>query len=154
MNDLTIRFSHMQVGSLPDLLKFEWIDARKGFVRGRFKIQEQHFSPHGFLHGATIVALADTACGFGCLTSLPDGATSFSTAELKTNFIGAVQAGVVTCSAQLVHGGRTTQVWDAEVINETQVKKIALFRCTQVILYPTAQQPTVLQSMFEPDKEM
>ena len=76
------------------------------------------------------------SCGFGCLASLPDGATGFATSELKTNFIGAAREGGVRCEARLVHAGRTTQVWDAEIRSEVTGKTIALFRCTQMLLYP------------------
>jgi 1,4-dihydroxy-2-naphthoyl-CoA hydrolase len=90
---------------------------------------------NGYLHAATVVALADTACGYGCVMSLPEGASGFTTAELKANFIGTAREGGVSCDARLVHGGRTTQVWDAEVKSEAAGKAIALFRCTQIILY-------------------
>lgn len=89
----------------------------------------------GFLHAATVVALADTACGYGCLATLPEGATSFTTIELKTNYLGTARDGVIRAEANLVHGGRTTQVWDATVRDETSGKVIALFRCTQLLLY-------------------
>jgi len=139
--DATTQVDHinaLQAGSLPGLLEFQWTEAGKGRVRGRFDVAKKHFSPHGLLHGATIVALADSACGFGCLASLPEGATSFATGELKTNFIGAACEGVVSCEARLVHAGRMTQVWDAEIRSEVTERTIALFRCTQMLLYPPA----------------
>ncbi|TWT12598.1 PaaI family thioesterase [Reyranella sp. CPCC 100927] len=129
-------FQAEQAGSLPGLLGFEWVDARPGFVRGRVTVSRQHLAPTGYLHAATVVALADTACGFGCLGALPEGASGFTTAELKANFIGTVRAGGVTCDAYLAHAGRSTQVWDAMVKEERSGKTIALFRCTQIILYP------------------
>jgi 1,4-dihydroxy-2-naphthoyl-CoA hydrolase len=130
------RISTSQAGSLPGLLEFQWIEAEPGRVRGGFDVAAKHFSPHGLLHGASIVALADTACGFGCLASLPEGATGFATAELKTNFIGTAREGRVSCEAHLVHAGRSTQVWDAEIRSEVTGKVLALFRCTQMLLYP------------------
>jgi uncharacterized protein (TIGR00369 family) len=81
------------------------------------------------------VALAASASGFGCLNYLPAGASSFTTAELKANFLGTSREGGVLCAARLVHGGRTTQVWDAEVTREADGKAIALFRCKQILLY-------------------
>ena len=125
-----------QSGSLPALLGFDWLEARTGYVRGRFDVKPYHLPPTGYLHAALVVALADSACGFGCLKSLSTGAAGFTTLELKTNFIGTVREGGVTCQARLVHAGRTTQVWDAEVRSEAIDKTIALFRCTQMILYP------------------
>jgi uncharacterized protein (TIGR00369 family) len=62
----------------------------------------------------------------------------FTTAELKANFLGTAREGGVACEARLVHGGRTTQVWDAEVKNEANGKIMALFRCMQILLYPDA----------------
>jgi len=138
MNKSDAGFTAAQTGSLPGLLGFDWIDVRAGFARGRFDIGEQHLALNGYLHAATVVALADTACGYGCVMSLPQGASGFTTAELKANFIGTALEGVVSCEARLVHGGRTTQVWDAEVKTEAAGKTIALFRCTQIILYGAA----------------
>jgi 1,4-dihydroxy-2-naphthoyl-CoA hydrolase len=82
-----------------------------------------------------VVALADSASGFDCLNCLPAGASGFTTAELKANFLGTSREGGVRCTAHLVHGGRTTQVWDAVVTREADGKAIALFRCTQILLY-------------------
>ena len=94
-------------------------------------------APNGFMHAASGVALADSAAGYACVCSLPDGASGFTTIELKTNFLGTAQVGeVVECEARLVHGGRMTQVWDAEALNRTTGKTIAVFRCTQMVLWP------------------
>jgi len=109
-----------------------------GLARGRFTIQPHHMAPNGFLHAASIITLADTACGYGAVASLPEGASNFTTIELKTNFLGTARKGVVVCEARMVHGGRTTQVWDAEVRHEDTGKLIALFRCTQSVLWPKA----------------
>jgi 1,4-dihydroxy-2-naphthoyl-CoA hydrolase len=68
------------------------------------------------------------------MASLPAGATGFTTIELKTNFLGTALAGTLLCEAKRVHGGRTTQVWDATVTDESG-KTLALFRCTQLLLY-------------------
>ncbi len=125
-----------QKGCLPDLLGLEWLEARTGFVRGRFDITPHHMAPNGFLHAASVIALADSACGYGCIVSKPDTAIGFTTVELKSNFLGTARDGAVACEAKLIHGGRTTQVWDAEVKSETTNKTIALFRCTQMLLYP------------------
>jgi len=93
-------------------------------------------APNGFLHAASVIALADTSCGYGSQVSLPAGATGFTTIELKSNFMGTATVGdEITCSARMVHGGRTTQVWDAEVA-DGDGRTLALFRCTQMVLYP------------------
>ncbi len=87
----------------------------------------------------SIIAIADTTCGYGTFTDLPEGAQSFTTIELKSNFLGTVREGTIVCVATCVHGGRTTQIWDAQVTDESSGKTIALFRCTQLIIYPRAK---------------
>jgi uncharacterized protein (TIGR00369 family) len=91
---------------------------------------------NGFLHAGTVVALADTACGYGALKCLPPEASGFTTLELKSNHLGTAQEGVIRCVARPIHVGRTTQVWDAEVTSEQSGKVIAHFRCTQMVLWP------------------
>lgn len=136
MTDLAAEFTALQARKLPDHLGLEWKRLGKGAVDGRFAIREHHVAPNGYLHAASIIALADTACGYGCMASLPDGASGFTTIELKSNFLGTLLEGAVACEARLVHGGRTTQVWDAAVRDEAGGRTLALFRCTQMILYP------------------
>ena len=122
-------------GTLVEQLGIEWEYVRQGETSAYISIQPHHLAPNGYLHGGTVVALADTCCGFGCLASLPAEAESFTTVELKTNFLGTATQGVVSCVATMTHGGRATQVWDA-VISNAQGKEIALFRCTQFVIYP------------------
>lgn len=125
----------LSVGTLPGLIGLEIVEVAEERMTSRLPIRDELLAPNGFLHAASVVALADTTCGYGTRVSLPDGATNFTTIELKSNFLGTARSGVITCEAEMVHGGRSTQVWDARVMNETG-KLIALFRCTQMILYP------------------
>ena len=104
-------------------------------VRSELAVQKFLMAPNGFLHAGTIVTLADTSCGYGCVASVPQGATGFTTIELKSNHLGTAREGHVDCVATAVHLGRTTQVWDAVVTHRESGKTIALFRCTQMVLY-------------------
>jgi 1,4-dihydroxy-2-naphthoyl-CoA hydrolase len=123
-------------GTLPGLIGLEILELQEGRIRGRLRLREELLAPNGYLHAATVVALADTSCGYGCFANLPDGAEGFTTVELKSNFVGTKHEGVIGCEAKMAHGGRTTQVWDAVVTDADNGKPIALFRCTQMILYP------------------
>jgi 1,4-dihydroxy-2-naphthoyl-CoA hydrolase len=123
-------------GTLPGLIGLEIVEAEEGSIRSRLELRDELMAPNGYLHAATVVALADTSCGYGTFVNLPEGAQGFTTIELKSNFVGTKREGVIRCEAKLVHGGRTTQVWDATVSDEESGKPIALFRCTQMILYP------------------
>ena len=123
-------------GTLPGLIGVEILQATEGHLRSRLHLRDELLAPNGYLHAATVVALADTSCGYGTSVNLPEGAEGFTTVELKSNFLGTKHEGTIECEARLIHGGRTTQVWDATVTDADDGKKIALFRCTQMILYP------------------
>jgi uncharacterized protein (TIGR00369 family) len=123
-------------GTLPGLIGIEVLETSEDRLRSRLQLREELLAPNGYLHAATIIALADTSCGYGTFVTLPEGAEGFTTVELKSNFLGTKRKGVIECEAKLLHGGGTTQVWDATVSDGESGKTIALFRCTQMILYP------------------
>ncbi|CAN7490111.1 PaaI family thioesterase [Phenylobacterium sp. LjRoot219] len=135
--DRARQFTALQGPTLPGELSLVWEAVEAGRAEGRLVVEPRHMAPNRFLHAASVIALVDTACGYGCMASLPDGARGFTTIELKSNFLASAQAGeTVGCVARLVHGGRQTQVWDAEAVNRDSGKTLALYRCTQMILYP------------------
>ncbi len=119
---------------LPGLLGIEFTLVSDDEIRAQMAVRKALLAWNGFLHGGSVVTLADTACGYGTVNSLPVGATGFTTLELKSNFLGTAREGVVECVARPVHKGQTTQVWDADVNLEGGSKTIARFRCTQLIL--------------------
>jgi uncharacterized protein (TIGR00369 family) len=121
---------------LPGLVGFEVLDAVPGNLKARMRVRPDLLAPNGYLHAASVIALADSACGYGTMFDLPDGASGFTTIELKSNFVSTLLEGTAVCQASRVHKGRTTQIWDAVVGEEGNDKTLALFRCTQMILYP------------------
>ena len=123
-------------GFLPGLIGVRFIAVTEKAIEAELDIRTELLAPNGYLHAATVIALADTACGYGCLAHLPVGADNFTTVELKSNFLGTVRAGTIGCVATPVHLGNATQVWDAVVSDRATGRKIALFRCTQMILWP------------------
>ncbi|ANW52952.1 thioesterase family protein [Burkholderia pseudomallei] len=129
-------FNRFGADYLPGLLGVVVKQVEKNHVLAELTIRQAVLA-HGILHAGTIVSLADTACGYGCLASLPEGASSFSTLELKSNFMGTARDGAIVCDARAIHSGRTTQVWDATVRHRETDKLLATFRCTQMILWPT-----------------
>ena len=118
----------------PGLLGIEFeLPRENGVLRGRLAVEEKHMAPNGYLHAGTVVGFADSVAGYGCILNLPEGALGFTTIELKTNFLGSAREGTIECEARMVHGGRTTQLWDATV-TDAEGKTLALFRCTQLVL--------------------
>jgi uncharacterized protein (TIGR00369 family) len=128
-------FNRRSVGYLPGLIGLSVTRITPEAFESRLEVRKELMAPNGFLHAASVVALADTSCGYGCVVHLPEGASGFTTIELKSNFLGTAREGALVCRATPVHLGRTTQVWDAVVSNEASGARIALFRCTQMVLW-------------------
>jgi 1,4-dihydroxy-2-naphthoyl-CoA hydrolase len=129
-------FNQLGATHLPGHLGIAVTHVESGEVRAELAVRKQLMASNGYLHAGSLVTLADTCCGYGCVASLPQGATGFTTIELKSNHLGTALDGTIECTARAAHLGRTTQVWDAVVKHRESGKTIALFRCTQMVLYP------------------
>ncbi len=125
-------------GFLPGHLGIVITKLAKNELHAELTIKPHHIAPNGYLHAGTIVTLADTASGYGCIAHLPEGAIGFTTIDLKSNFLGTAREGAIACVATAIHLGRTTQLWDAVITHRETSKTIALFRCTQLVIYPKA----------------
>jgi 1,4-dihydroxy-2-naphthoyl-CoA hydrolase len=128
------RFTAAMEGRLPGVFGIELLEIRSGHVEACLDLRPEHLAPNEFLHAGTVITLADSCAGMGCLASLPEEAVGFTTIELKTNFLATAREGALRCTAEIVHGGSRTQVWDATVSREEDSRVIALFRCTQFLL--------------------
>jgi 1,4-dihydroxy-2-naphthoyl-CoA hydrolase len=127
-------FNRKSEGFLPGLMGIQILEVGQGRVRAELRIRKELHAPNGFLHAGTVVTLADTACGYGCVAHLPADAKGFTTIELKSNHLGTALEGVIEAEVKAIHLGRSTQVWDATVKHQGTGKTLALFRCTQMIL--------------------
>ncbi len=123
-------------GRLPGLIGLRIVSLQANRLDAELDIRPELLAPNGYLHAASVIALADTAAGYACLAHLPDGAQNFTTIELKSNFLGTAREGTLACVATPAHLGRTTQVWDCVVTRKVDGGTLALFRCTQMVLWP------------------
>lgn len=130
------KFINRGEGHLPGLIGIRFTEIAENRVSAELDIRDELLAPNGYLHAATVIALADTASGYGCLAHLPAGAENFTTIELKSNFLGTARNGTLVCVATPAHLGKATQVWDALITDRENGRRIALFRCTQMILWP------------------
>lgn len=136
MEEILAQLNARSEGHLPGLVGIRFTGAGDGWTEAELPVRQAVMAPNGFLHAATVIALADTACGYGCVLALPEGARGFTTVELKSNFTGTAREGVIETRAEAKHLGRTTQLWDAIVKHRDTDKVIAHFRCTQMVLWP------------------
>jgi 1,4-dihydroxy-2-naphthoyl-CoA hydrolase len=138
MSTLAEQFNQRGAGALPGHLGLIVTHVSPDEVRAELTVKPHTMAPNGFLHAGSVVTLADTSCGYGCVANLPKEASGFTTIELKSNHLGTAREGTIECVARPVHLGRTTQVWDATVTHRETGRTIALFRCTQMVLYSKA----------------
>jgi 1,4-dihydroxy-2-naphthoyl-CoA hydrolase len=121
---------------VPGILGCVFDHSAPDLVLGHIDVTEALIAGTGFLFAPAVIALADTCAAIGCGANVPDGA-SFTTIELKSNFLSSARVNErVVCRCTPVHLGRQTHVWDAIVTNETTNRAMALFRCTQMVLFP------------------
>ena len=110
----------MHHSSVNDCLKF-FNSRRQNHLPSQMAMKSVSVSPTGFVIempvepymlniNGSIVTLADTAAGWGCLSHLPEGATGFTTIELKCNFMGMAADGTLSSAATLIHSGRSTDI--------------------------------------------
>jgi len=126
----------------PGLVGAEILSCSADLVTGRLDVTEAVIAGTGYLWAPVVITLADWLCAAGVGQSLPEAA-SFTTLEIKTNFLGTVgQGGAIFGKAWPAHRGRTTQVWDVEISDESTGRVIALFRCTQMILQTSKKAST------------
>jgi uncharacterized protein (TIGR00369 family) len=130
------RFKDFGKDTLPGLIGIVFTEVSEGLIKGEVELRKALLAPNGYLHAGTIIAFADTLAGYGCISHLPGNAQNFTTVELKANFLNTAREGTLYGEARPVHLGRTTQVWDALVTHGEDRRKLALFRCTQLVLYP------------------
>lgn len=128
-------------GHLPGLLGVVVTRVGPNELRGELPIRQDLMAPNGFLHAGTLFTFADTLAGYGCVAHLPPGATGFTTIETKTNHLGTALEGTIECVVRAAHLGRSTQVWDAVLTHRDSGRTLALYRCTQMVLYPKAASP-------------
>ena len=124
-------------------LGMEFLKVEKDEVVARIVLEQHHFGWNGYLHAGTIFALADSCAGYGCIRSLHEGATGFTTIETKNNFISTLRQGAIQAIATPLHRGRSTQVWDTKVSSEETKKLLSCYRSTQMIFWPRSDTHSV-----------
>src|SRR5437016_9665241 len=92
-------FNGFGKGHLPGLVGVEILTITPEAVASRMAVRKEVMAPNGYLHAASVIALADTSCGYGCISLLPAGASGFTTVELKANLPSTPPARAPRCRA-------------------------------------------------------
>lgn len=106
------------------------------FIRGVMPVDERTRQPYGLLHGGATLALAETL-GSSAAVAVVDPATSMSVGTAVTaNHIRAARQGFVTGTARPLHLGRTSQLWEIDIVDESQ-RPVCLARLTTMVVART-----------------
>ena len=119
MSTLLDSIQMIRLGELPpppvaSLIGITMVSAELGRVVMAMEVGPQHANPMGTVHGGILCDLADAAMGMAYASSLNDGET-FTTLELKINFLKPVWSGRLTATGRLVKGGRTVGLVECDV---------------------------------------
>ena len=100
------------------LIGFVLKSVEPGHAIFEMEADERHHNPMGTLHGGIYCDLADAVMGFAYAATLAEGET-FTTIELKINFLGAVRKATLTAEARVVKAGSTLGYVECEVKDQT-----------------------------------
>jgi 1,4-dihydroxy-2-naphthoyl-CoA hydrolase len=100
------------------LIGTEWLDDDPGHARVRLPLRDELRQPIGLLHGGVISTLVESVCSRAtALVVLEQGMAAMGQ-SISVNFIRPITEGAAEVRATARHRGRTTWVWDAEVLND------------------------------------
>jgi 1,4-dihydroxy-2-naphthoyl-CoA hydrolase len=120
-------------GLFPGLLGLRLTHADKERVSGKLTVREDLCTVGNSIHGGAMMSLADTLGAVGAYLNLPPGKRT-TTIESSTKFIAGARLGsTVSAESSLVHGGKTTMVWQTKVLTQ-EGKLCALVTQTQLVL--------------------
>ncbi len=115
-------------------LGIEFVEVGDDFLRARVPVDERTRQPFGLLHGGVSVVLAETLGSIGAFYASPEGHRGVGL-DINANHIRAATSGWVTGTARPVHIGRTTQVWQIDMVNDAG-ELTCVSRITMAILAP------------------
>ena len=112
-----IRRGELPPPPVASLIGITIASAELGRVVTEMEVGPQHANPMGTLHGGILCDLADAAMGMAYASSLDEGET-FTTLELKINFLKPFWAGRLTATGRLVKGGRTVGLVECDILDD------------------------------------
>ena len=126
-------------GTAPEYLGIEFLEVGDDFISARIPVDERTRQPYGILHGGVSVVLAETLGSCGAACACPPGYRAVGL-EVNANHLRSTTSGWVTGTARPLHVGRTTHVWQIELLNESG-QRTCISRITMAIL-PPREKPT------------
>lgn len=127
-NELDKLFS----GTLMEAIGIQVTLLEKGKVEGTMPVDNRTFQPYKILHGGASAALAETLGSLGSNYMLEGTGRVAVGLELNANHVKSASGGEVKGVAELIHGGRTTHIWNITIKNE-QDELVSVSRLTMIV---------------------
>lgn len=126
--------NQMSQNTLLENLGMKVTEAKIGRVVVTMPVDKRHHQPFGVLHGGASVALAESACSLGAnLIAGQEGKQAVGQ-EINANHIRPITSGILEATAEIVHEGKKSQVWEIKIKDQKNQKLICISRCTMAIL--------------------
>lgn len=119
--------------TLLNSLGIEIKELGEGKVIATMPVDERTWQPFGLLHGGASVALAETVASVGGFELVDKEKEAVVGLEINANHIRGKREGYVTAEGNILHRGKTTQVWDIKIRDEED-KLISVSRCTLAVI--------------------
>ncbi|WP_246143082.1 PaaI family thioesterase [Tenacibaculum adriaticum] len=113
----------------------ELIHIEEGFVKIKCTKNEGLTQQHGFFHAGVITSIADSACGYAALTTMPEGSDVLSV-EFKTNLMRPAISDAIIATANVIKSGKTLVFCEAKITDEKEEKIFATMQATMISLKP------------------
>ncbi|KJV37388.1 hotdog fold thioesterase [Luteibacter yeojuensis] len=127
------RINHWSRNTMMETLDIRFTAFGDDWLRGTMPVDHRTQQPFGLLHGGASVVLAETLGSSASLLTLDVDKEIAVGLDINANHIRGVRGGLVTGTAKAVHLGRTTQVWEIRIEEETG-KLVCLSRLTMAVI--------------------
>lgn len=135
MENLDSRFAAGMKNTMAETLGMELLEVAKGRVVVTMPVDHRTHQPAGLLHGGASVALAETAASIGGWFLVMAEGKVVVGQEINANHLRSIRSGKVKAVAEILHQGRTSQVWEIKIYDEAE-RMVCISRCTLAVIEP------------------
>jgi uncharacterized protein (TIGR00369 family) len=119
--------------TLMETLSIEYTEIGEEHLVARMPVNSRVYQPDGVLHGGAMVALAESVGSAAAIVFLDPSKFVIRGIEISANHVKSVKSGFVYATAKPMHLGKTTQVWDIKITDETK-RLISAVKLTTIAL--------------------
>ena len=131
--EFLVKANAISKNTLLETLQIEFVDFGDDFIIAKMPVNSRVHQPDGVLHGGATVALAETTGSFAAQVFLNLDEVFVRGIEISANHLKSITEGFVYAKATFIHKGRTTQLFDIRITDETN-NLISVCKLTTIAL--------------------